>query len=115
MYGRMNMHRTRYELRPPPPRETRTRDDPALLCSRLPTRRGPPPRPFAHAPFPRSTNPSPPPLLSRVLFNTRFTAVCATLITVRGEGKERKREEDEISRPRDTRGRGELDSNGKRR
>lgn len=54
MYGRMNMHRTRYELRPPPPRETRTRDDP-LLCSALLTLR-------FHEP----------PLFTCLLFNTRF-------------------------------------------
>lgn len=50
MYGRMNMHRTRYELRPPPPpRETRTRDDP-LLCSALLTLRFHEPPPL-HVPF----------------------------------------------------------------
>lgn len=86
MYGRMNMHRTRYELRPPPPRETRTRDDP-LLCSALLTLR-------FHEP----------PLFTCLLFNTRFK-VCAA---ARRRRKRKGNLLEETTRER-------LDSNGKRR
>lgn len=85
MYGRMNMHRTRYELRSPPPRAT-------TLCSLSPTEA----RRLLTLRF-HDPPTSPPPC---VLFNTRFKArhVDCEGEEEKKEGEERKRNLEETGR-----------------